>query len=162
MTITAVLPTSYQTNRQNVHALLIAIADAWIAYCQTNLATMFHNQGVVRVAWHHLPEDLSGEGPFVYIGDIRERVTHDQQTRLTVFSGTLGYVDVLADPFETDDRVNAFSDYMRDIFTANARQLDPGMFQQTGASDAPDVREGPYPFAHFVVDWTFTVQEGRP
>lgn len=162
MTITAVLPSQHQTNRKDVHDLLISMADAWITYCRANHVA----EGAVRAAWHHLPEDLTGEGPFTYIGDISEAVSHDQGLRLTVFTGTVGYVDVLTDPMETDDRVNAFSDYMRDIFTANARTCEVGtgrssMFQQIGARDASDLHEGPAPFAHFVVDWTFTVQEGR-
>ena len=163
MTIIAVLPSVYQRDRQDVHELVIAIADAWIAYCRANMTGTA--AGIVRARWHTLPQDLSGDGPFVYVSDIAEHITHDMQTRTTVFEGGLGYVDVLAEPEETDDRINAFSDFMRDIFTANVRTIEAqtsrsGMFEQYEASDVPPIHEGAYPFAHFLLRWRYVVQGG--
>jgi hypothetical protein len=163
---TAVIPSSFQTDRQDVHALLIAIADAWISYAETN--GIVH--GLVRKRWHTLPEDLSDEGPFVYITEISERIVHDYGTRTTTFEGGLAYVDVLSDPEQTDDRVNSFADYMRDVFTANVETIAAyfgalgiprsGMFEEISAQDEPPLHEGPYPFAHFVVRWRYVVQGG--
>jgi hypothetical protein len=153
---TAVIPSSFTTNRQDVHALVIAIADAWITYALANGIV----KGLVRKRWHTLPEDLSGEGPAVYLSEITERITHDMQTRTTVFEGAVAYFDVLSDPQETDDRVNAFADYMRDTFTANAQTLPYGMFEQYQAGEEPPLHEGTTPFAHFVIRWRFTVQGG--
>lgn len=163
MTITAVIPTTFQTDRQDVHDLLVSIGNMWIAYCQTHFTGL--SAGVVRKVWHTLPEDLSGEGPFVYISEITERITHDMQTRVTVFEGGLGYVDTLGDPEETDTRINAFSDYMRDVFTANVRTIESdtgrsGMFEQVEAADTNPLHEGPYPFGHFMIRWRYVVQGG--
>jgi hypothetical protein len=161
VTITATIPTTFTTDRQDVHELLLAISDAWIAYCQANGIA----QGIVRARWHTLPEDLSGEGPFVYISEITEQIQHDMNTRVTVFEGGLGYVDVLSDPEETDDRINHFSDYMRDIFTANVDAIEKstgrsGMFEEFEGADSNPLHEGPYPYAHFMVRWRYVVQGG--
>ena len=153
---TATIPSSFTTNRQDVHALVIAIADAWIAYALANGIV----KGLVRKRWHTLPEDLSGEGPAVYVTDIFERITHDQQTRTTVFEGGVAYFDVRSEPQETDDRINAFADYMRDIFTANVQTLGYGIFEEYQAGDEPTLHEGTTPFAHFMVRWRFTVLGG--
>ena len=151
---------AFQTNRQDIHALILAIADSYIAYCIANSVV----NGIVRAKWHALPETLDGEGPFVYLSEIRERITNSAEgygVRVTEFTGGLGYVDVLSDPMETDDRVNAFSDYMRDYFTANARTLGRGLLTEEDAEDRPDLTQGTTPYAHFMVNWKFAIQEGR-
>jgi hypothetical protein len=155
---TAVIPTTFQTDRQDIHALVIAIADGWITYCQTNAIA----EGIVRARWHVLPETLDGEGPFVYLSEITERITHDMQTRTTVFEGGVGYVDTYGDPEEVDDRINAFSDYMRDVFTYNAQTMDSGhgVFEEYEAADANPLHEGPYPYPHFMIRWRYVVQGG--
>lgn len=163
MTITAVIPTTFQRDRQDVHDLLNAIAAGWIAYCRANFTGTA--AGIVRASWHTLPESLDGEGPFVYISEITERIVHDYGTRTTTFEGGLGYVDVLSDPEETDTRINAFSDYMRDVFTYNARTIESdtgrsGMFEETEAMDENPLREGPYPYGHFMIRWRYVVQGG--
>lgn len=163
MTITATIPTTFTTDRQDVHDLLMAIATGWIAYCQTNFTGL--TPGIVRAARHTMPEDLSGEGPLVFIGEIHERITHDMQTRETVFEGDLAYADTLGEPEETDARVNAYADYMRDTFTANVDAIEKstgrsGMFEQYEAMDVPPLHEGPYPFGHFLIRWRYVVQGG--
>ena len=79
-----------------------------------------------------------------------------------MFSGSIGYVDVIADPQETNTRCNAFADYMREVFTANARIFTTGIFQQTGLRDGTELTQGNARMTDLLVDWTFVViLEGR-
>jgi hypothetical protein len=160
---TATIPATFQCDRQDVHALVVSIADQWIVYCRANFTGTA--LGIVRARWHTLPETLDGDGPFVYVSEIKEQIVHDYGTRTTTFEGGIGYVDVLNEREETDDRINAFSDYMRDVFTANARTIEAatgrsGMFEQYEGSDENPLQEGPYPFAHFMIRWRYVVQGG--
>ena len=157
MTITAVAPPAgwSQTDRADIHALVVSIVDQFI---------LAHSPAV-RKMWHTLPETLDGEGPFVYLGEIMERnvlqTLDPYDKRTTYFEGSIYYVDVIADPQETDDRVNVFSDFMRDWFSANARTLTAGLLIETGAGDAPPLHEGPYPFVQFAVHWQYQITRGR-
>ena len=161
MTIIATIPSTFQSDREDVHSLVIAIADAWIAYCQTNGIA----QGIVRERWHTLPESLTGDGPFVYVSEITEQITHDMNTRETIFEGGLGYVDIRSDPEETDARVNAFADYMRDVFTANVQTIQlatgrSGVFEEVRAANVPPLHESQVYLEHFMVNWEYTVSGG--
>ena len=148
-----VLPTVYGTWRQDVHTALMTMLADFRAAALT--------QGIVHATWHALPDSLTGESPFTYIGSITESVKHDMDLRTTDFNGTLGYVDWITDRQQLDDRINQFADLMRDLFTYNARCLDPGMLEQTSAADAPpELRQGMVVLGHFEIGWHFNVQEG--
>lgn len=160
MAYTPVIPTSWDPTRQALNDMLGAILAGFIAAVP----------GVVRRYWSEVPASLTGEGPFVYQGAIDEQIAHDAGTRQTVYSGSLGYVDVLVDPQETNTRENAFADYMREVFTANARisvgaagtgSVD-GILQQTRLVDGPtELVQGNARLTDMRLDFTFTVLEGR-
>ena len=152
MTYTPVVPTLSQTNRQDINDFLGAFLVAFMAAHPT----------VVRKQWSELPASLTGEGPFVYLGDITEDLLHDSGTRQTVFSGTLGYVDVLADPQETNTRMNTFADFMRDWFSANVHVNSSGRdeLHQTQTTEG-SIGQGPIAYAAILIHWKWTVLEGR-
>lgn len=150
MTYTPIPPSATQTDRADINAFLGAILAAFIAA----------NPTVVRKQWSDVPASLTGEGPFVYLGNITEAITHDSGIRRTVFTGTLNYVDVLVDSQQTNARMNAFADFIRDWLTANARILPPGILEQTSATEG-EMAQGAVRMAELVVEWTWTVQEGR-
>lgn len=146
------LPAAWQTWRQDVHDGILAMVNLFVA--------TYPNY--VRAVYHNRPTSVTGEGPFVYIGRIREFIVHDSGTRQTRFEGEIGYVDVLVEPRETDDRVNTFADFFRDLFTANARIFPFGILEETGFDDSPEVRQGTSIYLTDVqVSWHFTVLEGR-
>ena len=160
MTYTVVIPSSWNPSRQALNAILSAI----IAGFQAAVP------GVVRRYWSEVPASLTGEGPFVYQGAIHEAILHDAGTRQTVYTGSIGYVDLLTDPQETNTRENTFADYMREVFTANARisvgatgtgSLD-AILVQTALVDGPtELTQGSLRFTDMRLDFTFTVLEGR-
>lgn len=146
-----VIPSSYQTNRQDLDDALEAIIDAYIAS---------NSHAVVRKFWSELPASLTGEGPFVAIGDIQERITHTEGLRITLFTGSLYYVDWLTDPQEYNRRCNTFADQMRDLFTANPTITNRGLLQQTGFQTG-ELRQGTLVFGAPQLLFTYNVQEGR-
>lgn len=146
-----VIPSSYQTNRQDLADALQAIIDAFIA------STSF---AIVRKFWHELPATLMGEGPFVAIGEVVETITHTEGLRITLFTGSLIYVDWLTDPVEYAARVNRFSDMMRDLFTANPTITNRGLLQETGFQEA-ELTQGTTRFGAPSLLFTYNVQEGR-
>ena len=160
MTYTVVIPSQWNPTRQALNDILSAI----IAGFQAAVP------GVVRRYWSEVPASLTGEGPFVYQGEINEAIVHDQSTRQTVYTGSLGYVDVLADPQETNTRQNTFADYMREVFTANARisvgatgtgSVD-GILEQVALVDGPtELVQGNARLTDMRLDFRFTVLEGR-
>lgn len=160
MVYSPVIPTTWNPTRQALNDILTAI----IAGFQAAVP------GVIRKYWSELPQSLTGEGPFVYQGAINETILHDSGTRQTLYRGSIGFVDVLADPQETNTRENAFADYMREVFTANARisvgatgtgSVD-GILQQVGLVDGPtELVQGNARLTDMRVDFTFTVLEGR-
>ena len=160
MAYTVVIPSTWNPTRQALNDILAAILAGFTASVP----------GVVRKYWSELPASLTGEGPFVYQGAIHEAILHDGGTRQTVYSGSLGYVDVLVDPQETNTRENAFADYMREVFTANARisvgatgtgSID-AILQQTALVDGPtELVQGNARLTDMRLDFTFTVLEGR-
>lgn len=151
MTATIVVPTSFSTRRRDLHDAVLAMLEAFTTAYPT----------YVRINHHNLPTLRTGEGPFVYISGITETLIHDTGTRVTLFRGSFAYVDTLTDPDDTDDRVNLWADYMRDLCTANARMLPPGIFVQTGLREIELPEGGPAPLANVVLEWEFTIQEGR-
>lgn len=151
MTFTPVIPTTWDPTRQAVNDFMTAIIAGFMAAVP----------GVIRKQWSEAPASLTGEGPFVYLGDIGETIAHDAGTRQTVFTGSIGYVDTIADPAETNTRCNAFADYMREVFTANARIFPTGIFQQTGLRDGTELTQGSAHLTDLLVDWTYVVLEGR-
>ena len=163
LTFTPVIPTTWDPTRQIVNDFIEAI----VAVFQAAVP------GVIRKQWSEIPASYTGEGPLVYIGDIVETISHSGGTtwmpnndgyglRQTLFTGTIGYVDVATDNQEANTRANSFADYMREVFTANSRIYSTGIFQQTGLAEAP-ADQGPLNgFQHLILTWTFTILEGRP
>jgi len=160
MTYSVVIPPVWNPSRQALNDILAAIIGGFMA----------NTPGVVRKYWSEVPQSLTGEGPFVYQGPINEDITHDGGTRLTLFRGSLGYVDVLADPQETNTRCNAFADYMREMFTFNARisvgatgtgSVD-AILQETALIDGPtELVQGNARLTDVRLEFEFRVQEGR-
>lgn len=153
MNPTITIPTveNIQSWRRDLHDGVLAMLEAFTAAYPD----------YVRCSHHALPLGRLGEGPYVYIADIRESIEHTEGLRITTFAGAFGYVDTLVDPEETDDRVNLWADYMRDVCTANVRMLPPGVFAQTGLHEE-ELPEGSLaPQTNVVIEWRFTVQEGR-
>jgi hypothetical protein len=148
--MTAVVPSTWSTTRVDLNAAIVEILDAFIAAVP----------GIIRKVWTEVPSGLTGEGPFVYIGDVIEEISHDFGTRSTIFRGMVGYVDVLVDPQETNDRVAVFCDYMRDLFTANARILGYGIFEQTGLTET-EIIQGTIRMTNTTVQWKFDIRVGR-
>ena len=156
-----VIPTTWNPTRQALNDMLAAI----IASFQAAVP------GVIRMYWSELPASLTGEGPFVYQGPINENILHDASTRATRYSGYIGYVDIIADPQETNTRCNAFADYMREVFTANARvslgaagtgSID-AILAQTGITDGPsELSQGTnVRLVDMHMEFEFLVLEGR-
>jgi len=152
MTLNAVVvPASYQSDRQELNDALAAIIAAFIA---SNAHT------IVRKFWSELPATLMGEGPFVAVGDITEAIQHDHSLRITVYTGSLWYVDWITDPSEYNARCNTFADQMRDLFSANPTISTRGVLQQVGFRDG-ELRQGTATFGAPEVLFTFNVQEGK-
>jgi hypothetical protein len=152
-TPTIVTPTQYGTWRQDVHNTILAM----LATFQAASAT----QGYILQVFHALPDSITASLPFVYIADFTETITHDGQTRTTLFEGSIAYVDLMTDREQVDDRINAFFDLMRDLFTYNYNILPPGIFAEVDADRGPkEIRQGLIVDAHAELRWTFSVQEG--
>lgn len=152
VTYSPVIPSTWDPTRQRINDFLEVIVTAFQAAVP----------GVIRKQWSEVPASFSGENPLIYLGDIVETITHDQGLRATLFSGTIGYVDRSPDNQEANTRSNSFADYMREVFTANARIYSTGIFQQTGLAEAPVPPDGPpRGFMHLVLSFTFQIQEGR-
>jgi len=152
MTLNAVIiPSSYQTDRQELNDALEAIIQAFIA------STSYE---VVKKFWSELPATLMGEGPFVALGDLTETIRHTEGLRITLFTGSLWYVDWITDPSEYNTRVNRFADMMRDLFTANPTISSRGLLQQVGFQEG-ELHQGSATFGAPQLLFTFNVQEGR-
>jgi len=151
MPFVPIIPASYQQDRQDLQDALAALIDAFIA------STSF---AIIRKFWSELPNTLTGEGPFVALGDITETITHDISLRTTVYTGAIWYVDWLTDPSEYNTRVAVFADHMRDLFTANPTITGRGLLQQVGFQES-ELRQGVMNFGAPQVLYTYNVQEGR-
>lgn len=151
MTFTPVIPTTWDTTSLYISQFI----DAIIAGFQAAVP------GVIRKQWSDIPASFTGEVPLVYVGDVTESILHDMGLRQTTFAIRIGYVDVSPDNPEANTRANSFRDYMREVFTANARIYSTGIFQQVGIHDEP-ASQGPLVgFMHLVLDATFVILEGR-
>jgi hypothetical protein len=118
-------------------------------------------QGFIHRTESQLPDNLTGEIPFTYIGDVNETEEHSNQVRTLTFKGELGYVDSIENRDQSNDRTNFFADYMRDLFTLNYNVLPPGILSQDDYQDPPaEISQGNVTMAHAMIRWTFTVQEG--
>lgn len=152
VTFSPVIPTTWDPTRQIINDFMAQI----IAGFQLAVP------GVIRKQWSEIPATYAGENPLIYLGDIIETIRHDQGLRWTQFSGVIGYVDRAPDNQEANTRANSFADYMREVFTANARIYSTGIFEETGLQEAPAPPDGPpRAWMHLVLTWTFTLQEGR-
>lgn len=153
MTYSPVVPiTRWETDRQDINDFL----DAMISAFQTVVPN------VVRKSFSEMPETYTGELPLIYLGELVETpIVHDASLRHTHYVGQIGYVDTSPDNRESNTRANTFADYMRELFTANARIKDPGILAQTGLREAR-IAQGPLGgFQHLILDFTFDIQEGR-
>jgi hypothetical protein len=152
VTFSPVIPTTWDPTSQMINDFIEAIVAAFQVAVP----------GVIRKQWSEVPASFSGENPLIYLGDVTETIRHDMGTRSTLFTGTIGYVDRSPDNEEANTRSNAFRDYMREVFTANARIYSTGIFQQTSMAEAPVPPDGPpRAFMHLVLTYTFALQEGR-
>jgi hypothetical protein len=153
MPYTPVLPPTYtpQTNRVDLHDALETLVDAYIAAASYTLGRQWQSS---------LPDSFTGEGPLIVLGDITETIRHDAQLRHTVFAGSLFYVDFITDRQETGARIDAWSDYMRDLFTYNMSLVDPAqVLVQVGFAEG-EFTQGSLVFAAPSVIWEYRVQEG--
>jgi len=146
-----IIPTSYQTDRQDLNDALEALIDAFIQST---------NYGVVRKFWSQMPASLTGEGPMVVLGDITEAVKHDESLRITVYTGSIWYIDWLTDPAEYNTRVNTFADMMRDLFTANPTISPRGLLEEVGFQEG-EIRQGTLVFGAPQLLFRWNVLEGR-
>jgi hypothetical protein len=151
MPFTPIIPASYQQDRQDLNEALEALLDAFIA------STSF---AIIRKFWSELPATLTGDGPFVALGDITEEIRHTEGLRITLYTGSIWYVDWLTDPVEYNQRVAVFADHMRDLFTANPTITGRGLLQQTGFQEG-ELRQGTMNFGAPQLLFTYNVLEGR-
>lgn len=149
---TIALPSQWQTDRQDIQAAVLG------------MLTLFRTTypSYIRAIWTERPLSVVNEGPMVYVGRIVEQTTEDDRAiRQTVFNGVIGYCDTLVDPRETSDRVNVFADFMRELFTFNARMLPQGVFYIDGLDDSPEVKQGVNVYQTDVqLSWRFVVLRG--
>lgn len=151
MTFTPIIPSSYQSDREDLNLAIEALIDAFIT-------SQDHTIG--RIFWSELPASLTGEGPMIVLGDITETIRHDISLRTTVWTGAIWYIDWLTDPSETNTRVSIFADHMRDLFTANPTITGRGLLQQVGFQEG-ELRQGQLVMTAPQLLFTYTVQEGR-
>ena len=159
MVFPVVTPANLSPSRQALNDALAAIMAAFITA----------NPTVVRRYWSELPASLNGEASFVYQGPINETITHDGGLRSTLFTGSLGYVDFISDPEETNTRINTFADFMREWFTANYHILVStstgpyyGVLQETALIDGPtELVQANTRMTDVRLEFTFNPLEGR-
>ena len=151
MTFSPVIPSSYQTNRQDLNDALAAIMDAFISS---------ENYAVGRKFMSEIPDSFTGEGPLIVLGDINEEIQHTMQVRITRFSGEVFYVDWFTDRGEYNARVNRFADRMRDLFTANVSTVNTNAeLRQIGFSEGT-FQQGQLVFGAPSVKYQYIIQEG--
>lgn len=149
---TPVIPSSYQTNRQDLCDALEALIDAFI---------VSENYEIGRVFLMDMPDTFTAEGPTIAIGEITESVVHDMQTRTTTFSGSLFWLDVFPSHEEYRARVNTWADHMRDLFTENPSIVNAasGVLEQVAFME-DERQQGAFTIAAPHVDFVFRIQEG--
>ncbi len=154
MTFSPVIPPSYRTDRADLRAAIGAMVDAFIQSESYQIGRMFLSE---------MPDNFMAEGPLIVISDIGEEVVHDIQTRTSTFRGSLYWIDVFPDHDEYARRVDIFADHMRDLFTYNARLVDPAAGELYQAAFSEEERsQGPFTFGTPHVDFVYRVQVGRP
>ena len=152
MTYTVVVPTTrWETNRQDLNDALDQIVAAFQAQVPN----------VIRKFFSELPETYTGEVPLVYLGELTETLIHDAGLRQTTWAGQIGYVDTSPDNREANTRANTFADYMREMFTANARVIPPGILRQTDLRETRAEQGSIRGLMHLVLGFEYVVQEGR-
>lgn len=163
MTYTPIIPTQWNPIRQNINDFLESIVAAF----------QVQYPAVVRKYWSEVPATYSGEVPLIYLGDIIETILFTGSTgwsasidgaglRHAAFAGAVHYVDVAPDNQEANARANSFADYFREVFSANARILPPGIFQPTGLSEGPAFDGPGQSYMHLVSNYTYTALTGDP
>ncbi len=154
MAYTPVIPSEYQQDRQDLHDVISAIMDAFIAS---------ENGQVGRAYAASFPASLQGELPLIVMGDIEEAIVHTTQLRITTFTGTVWYVDRFPEREAYSTRVNTWADRMRDLFTANGHiVLDDGLeaeMHQTTVQEG-ELRQGNVVFGAPGLTFVMTVQRG--
>lgn len=151
MTFSPVIPSSYQSDRQDLMGALQAIVDAFI---------VSQSYAIGRQYQSALPDLMSAEGPLIVVGEVQETVKHDWQTRITTFQGTLFYVDFITDRQQVADRVDVWADHMRDLFTYNAKTVNPNaVLEQYGLQEG-ELTVGSLIYTAPSILFTYTVQGG--
>jgi len=151
MSFTPVIPSSYQTDRQDLNGAIAALIDAFI---------LSESYAVGRIFWSEVPASLTGEAPMIVLGDIVESVSHDMQVRITTFTGTLWYIDWITDRAEFNTRVNRWADRMRDLFTYNVSLVNPkAELRQTGLQES-ELRQGDIVVGAPSLTFQYIVQQG--
>jgi len=150
MPFTPVIPPSYQTDRQDLNDAMAALIDAFIASESYAIGRMFLTE---------VPDGYMGEGPLIVLGDIVETIEHTMQIRITTFTCSMFYIDLITDRAEVNTRINTFADRMRDLLTYNPQITGKGELHQTGFSE-DERTQGRFVFAAPHVDFEYVVQEG--
>ena len=150
MSYNVVIPASYQTDRQDLDAALTQLIDAFI---------VSESYEVGRKWKDTIPDTFTGEGPLIVLGDVLETIQHTMQLRITVFTGTIFYVDWLTARGEVHARVSRWADRMRDLFTYNVQVTGKGELRQTGFMEG-EFKQGQLLFAAPSIQFEYEVQEG--
>lgn len=151
MSFVPVIPTVYQHDRVDLNDALVAIIDAFI---------LSEDYEVGRRMWSEMPDSLTGEGPFVAIGNITESVTFTAQLVQTTFSGSLYYCDWYTNRQEYGRRVDRWADRMRGLFEVNRSTVNPSaVLQQSGLTEG-ELVQGGLPFGAPQLAFTYTIMRG--
>lgn len=144
-----VIPSSYNTDREDLYEGVEALLDAFIASESYDVGRTYRSA----------LETLTGEVPVVVLGDVTETIVHDIQTRRTVFGCTMWYIDWMTSREEYIARVNRWADRIRDLFTYNARLLETGELVQTAFTPG-ELAQGRVTLGAPSITFEWRVQEG--
>jgi hypothetical protein len=154
MTYSPIIPTDYQTDRQDLNDALAAIVDAFIASESYKVGRMFVSE---------MPDSFTAEGPLIVLGDIDEQVSFTDQSWATLFSGKIIYIDWMTDRVEYNARVNVWADKMRQLLAVNRSTVNPAaILQQTGFNDGIETRQGSIIVGAPEIAFTYHVRRGDP
>ncbi len=153
MPFTPILPTDYQSDRQDLNDAIEAIIGAFIS-----------SQGyaIGRKFMSEVPESLTGEGPLIALGDVTEEIRFTAQLWITTFTGSMYWIDWLTDRQESNNRANVFADHMRSLFAVNRSTVNgAAVLQQTGFTEG-ELRQGNIVMNAPQLHYTYVVQRGDP
>jgi hypothetical protein len=151
MTYTPVLPTSYQSDRQDLNDALEAIVDAFIQQQSYTIGRKFLSE---------VPDSFTGEGPLIVLGDITETHTFTDQTHARVFAGAVYYIDWITDREAYNNRVNAFADHMSDLFEVNRSTVNGAAVLAQVSFQEGELRQGQLIFGAPQLLYEYRVRRG--